>query len=252
MFPVSLKALFKCFLRSYLTAGAFNTRGMQNIGLAYALDPGLKEIYSDAGKLQKARRRHIKLYNTHPIWNPLLIGLFLSLERKIARDLFPAPSLPKVKSTLVFTLSAIGDSFFSGSLLITWSLISILLLFSGMHHAAIGIGIVFLMGVQIFKVYTFYMGLTQGLVFINNLKKWNLINWGSRLKVFNCLLVLAFWLVIWPFNWHIYSFILISFTGLVLTYMYRNIAWTRELFLVFILSLLMFVPESLNWIRTFL
>lgn len=250
--PVSLKALISCFLRSYLTGAAFNTRGMQNIGLGYAIDPGLQEIYSDPVSLQKARRRHIRLYNTHPLWNPLLIGLFLALESKISRNLFPAPTMPRVKSTLVFTLSAIGDSFFSGSFLVTWSLTTILLLFLDLHTLAVLLALGVFLLIQLFKLYTFYMGATQGLIFINRLKKWNLINWGSRLKICNAFLVLAFWLVIWPFNWQLYNFIPVAAVGLVLTCLYRNIMWAREIILACIMLILLFSPDFMARLQQFI
>ncbi|MFP4396490.1 MAG: PTS system mannose/fructose/sorbose family transporter subunit IID [Desulfonatronovibrio sp.] len=111
MFPVSLKTMLCCFLRTYLMGSGFNTRGMQNIGLAFAIDPALREIYPDTGKLQKARRRYIKLYNTHHLWNHLMVALFIDLEKKISQDLVPPQTISKIKSTLGFTLSAIGDSF---------------------------------------------------------------------------------------------------------------------------------------------
>jgi mannose/fructose/N-acetylgalactosamine-specific phosphotransferase system component IID len=247
MLPVSPKTMLKCFLRSYLTGSAFNTRGMQNIGLAYAIDPGLKEIHKDPVKLQKARRRHVKLYSTHHLWNPLLIGLFISLEKQISRGLFPPQAMPKVKSTLVFTLSAIGDSFYSGTLLITWSLLTIILFFLGLYGLAIALGIVFFLCVQIFKLIIFHKAATQGLIFINNLKKWDLINWAGRLKIVNSLLVPAFWLVIWPFNWHLFNFILISIFSLLMAYLYRTFIWTREILFIFLLALCFLAPQFFSW-----
>ena len=249
MYPVSLKTMLRCFLRSYLTSSAFNTRGMQNIGLAYAIDPGLQEIYPDHHNLQRARRRHVKLYNSHHLWNPILIALFLNLEKKISRGLFPPQAMPKVKSTLVFTLSAIGDSFFSGSLLVTWSLITILLIFLNLGAFALALGIALLVVVQIFKLITFHKGATQGLIFINQLKKWNLINWGSRLKQLNSFLIPAFWLVIWPFEWHIYNFILLAAAALILTYLYRIFVWSREILIMCILGLLFLAPQAFSWLE---
>lgn len=242
MAHINWKALSRCYLRSQLIGSAFNTRGLQNIGLAYALEPGLQRVHArDAQGLQKARRRHLKLYNTHPFWNPLLVGVFLSLERKIANGLFPASSLPKVKSTLVYTLSAIGDSFFSGSMLVTWSLLTIILLAAGQYCPAIFLGVLFFVTLQLFKLYIFYQGYAQGLIFIQNLKKWNLINWGGRLKVFNSLLALGFWLVIWPFSWHIIDFGIICILALGMAWAFRKIQWSREAFLlaIFILALLL-------------
>ena len=244
MFPVSLKTMIRCFARSYLAGSAFNTRGMQNIGLAYAIDPGLREIYRDPLKLQKARRRHLKLFNTHHLWTPLLVGLFISMEKQISMGLFPAQSISKVKSTLAFTLSAIGDSFFSATLLITWSMMTMILLALELYGWAMALGIVFFLSVQIFKMIVFHKGATQGLLFINYLKKWDLINWGARLKMVNALLIPAFWLVIWPFNWHLLSFILASIISLLLAYLYRTFIWTRELLLICLVTLTLLAPQA--------
>ena len=243
MAHLDFKTLSRCLLRSQLVGCAFNTRGLQNIGLAYALEPGLQKIYSgDPQGLQKARRRHLKFYNTHPFWNPLLVGIFLTLENKISRELFPPASLPGVKSTLVYTLSAIGDSFFSGSLLVTWALVTMVLVMAGFFWPAIILGIIFFLALQLFKMYIFHQGYVQGIVFVQRLKRWNLINWGTRLKVVNALLVLCFWLVIWPFKWHILNFIGVCFLGLIMAWVFRRIQWSREILLTAVLLLSLLLP----------
>ncbi len=243
MANIDLKSLNSCFLRSQFMGSAFNTRGMQNIGLAFALDPGLRRIYAnDFNGLQKARRRHLKLYNTHPYWNPLLVGLFLSLESKIAQGVFPAHSLPKVKSTLVYTLSAIGDSFFSGSLLVTWSLLTVIFLALGQFWASIILGLFLFLFLQLFKLYVFYQGYVQGLVFIQGLKRWNLINWSGRLKIMNSLLVLCFWLVIWPFSWHILIFSIICSLALIMAWTCLKVQWGREILLLAVFVLIFLLP----------
>lgn len=195
---MDVKTLFKCFMRTYIMGSAFNTRGLQNIGLIYALDPALCRIYPKGKRLQRARRRHVRLYNSHPFWNPLLVGIFIYLEGKTAKGLLPEEAIGKVKSTVVYTLSAIGDSFFGGSLLVTWALGTMLLWFSGYKGAAWTItGLVFLF-LQVFKAYVFYMGLTRGIAFLNRLKSWNLINWGAAIKLFNSVFMLILVFVLWP------------------------------------------------------
>ncbi len=243
MAHLDFKSLYRCLLRSQLVGCAFNTRGLQNIGLAYALDPGLQKIYSDDPHgLQRARRRHLKFYNTHPFWNPLLVGIFLTLESKISRKLFPPASLPGVKSTLVYTLSAIGDSFFSGSLMVTWSLVTMVLVMAGLYWPAIILGVIFFVSVQLFKIYVFYQGYVQGIVFVQRLKQWNLINWGTRLKLVNSLLLLCFWLVIWPFQWHTLNFIGICILGLLMAWAFKRIQWSREIFMAAVFLFLLLLP----------
>ncbi|MBT8764227.1 PTS system mannose/fructose/sorbose family transporter subunit IID [Desulfohalobiaceae bacterium Ax17] len=209
---LDVKTLGQCFWRTYLIGSAFNTRGLQNIGLIYALDPGLRILYPDQKRLLKARKRYLKLYNSHPFWAPLLVGIFLYLENKIARGLLPANTLPKVKSTMVYTLSAIGDSFFGGSLLITWSLSTILFLFCGLTRVAVVWGILWFVGLQFFKIYTFYKGFSEGLDFLGRLKSWDLINLGRVFKTVNALLLLIIWFIIWPkpVNWLQFNTLVLS------------------------------------------
>jgi PTS system mannose-specific IID component len=184
------RILLQVFLRTYLVGATFNTRGMQNVGLAFIMEPGLRALYAaDPAALKRARGRYLKHYNTHPYWTPLLAGIFLAMERKIALGMLPADILPKLRSTTVYTLSALGDSFFGGSFLVMWSLVGVNL------AAANRIGILAcwvllcLAALQFFKMFTFGRGYAQGLAFLQRLKSWGLIDWGQRLKLVNGVLL---------------------------------------------------------------
>lgn len=195
---LSFRVMLRTFLRCYLVGANFNTRGMQNVGLALALDPGLQAIHLDPRELQKARRRSLQHYNTHPYWTPLLAGIFLSLERDIARGILPAPMLQRVKNTTTYTLSALGDSFFGGATLVLCSLVLVLLALNGWPGLAwLWLGSCFL-GLQAFKLLTFIGGFREGIGFLGRLKRWNLINWGQRVKLVNAGLLVLLWLQLWP------------------------------------------------------
>ncbi len=195
---LSFRDMLRIFLRCYLVGANFNTRGMQNVGLALALEPGLKVIHTDAQELQKARRRSLQHYNTHPFWTPLLAGIFLSLERDIARGILPPPMLQRVKNTTTYTLSALGDSFFGGATLVFCSLILVLLVVnSWMGLAWLWLASCFL-NLQVFKLLTFFGGFREGIGFLSRLKRWNLINWGQRIKLVNAGLLVFLWWQLWP------------------------------------------------------
>lgn len=195
---LGLRVLAHIFLRCYLVGANFNTRGMQNVGLAICLEPGLRILHPDVTSRQKARRRSLQHYNTHPYWTPLLVGIFLSIERDIARGLLPPLMLQRVKSTTTYTLSALGDSFFGGALLVFCMLVLVLAVINSvMALAWIWLGICFL-ALQAFKVYTFVGGAREGISFLNRLKKWNLINWGQRIKLINAGLLVLIWMQLWP------------------------------------------------------
>lgn len=191
-------AFVRCFLRSYFVGAGFNSRGLQNIGFSYAMQPGLEAIYSDPVELSKARKRYVKHYNSHPFWAPLLLAIFLSVEVQINDGRFPVQLLDKLKNTTSYTLSAIGDSVFSGSGLIFWALATVNLLLAGLHTQAMLLGVILFVVLQLFKGFTFWSGLNKGLGFLDELKRWDLINWGERLKFANALLVLLIWFQLWP------------------------------------------------------
>lgn len=202
--------LLRCFARTYFIGAAFNTRGLQNIGLLFAMDPGLQAFYSDPRELKRARKRHLALYNTHPYWTPLLVGYFLFLESRSARGLLAPSALNKIKSTAAYTLSAIGDSFFGGSFLVFWSLVSILLCLAFSPWAGLAWLAASLAGLQLFKLGTFWIGWRQGLTFFEKLRRLNLINWGRRIKLVNAGLVLALWIAVYPLKPQVLPFFLAS------------------------------------------
>ena len=196
--PLAWRTLATCLGRCYLVGSAFNTRGMQNVGLAYAMEPGIAAIYADPARLAEARTRYARHYNTHPFWTPMLVGIFLSMETKIARGLFPAQMMDGVKGTTVYTLSAIGDSLFGGSVMVLWSICTIILLAAGWPGAAVALGVLGVLGLQCFKAATFLLGFREGLSVLRRFRRWDLINWGQRLKVLNGALLVLFWTLAWP------------------------------------------------------
>ncbi len=191
-------AFLRSYMRCYLSGAGFNTRGMQNIGLMYAMQPGLAAIHSDPRELKVAQKRYVRHYQSHPFWMACMVGIFLNVESAIAAGRFPPKMLAKVKDTTSYTLSALGDSVFAGSLLIFWALLTICLLLSGYTVGPLVLGISFFIGLQIFRAYTFTCAVRQGFSFLEKLKRWDLINWGRRIKYLNALLLLWLWLLIWP------------------------------------------------------
>lgn len=191
-------AYLRSFMRCYLVGAGFNTRGMQNIGLMYAMQPGLRAIHPDPKARKAAQKRYVRHYQSHPFWTPCLVGILLHVENAIASEKFPPKMLTKVKDTTAYTLSAIGDSVFAGSLLIFWALLTICLLLTGLHATALTISLAFLLGLQVFRAYTFWGGVRHGFTFLEQLKRWDLINWGRRVKYANAALLVWLWTLIWP------------------------------------------------------
>jgi PTS system mannose-specific IID component len=235
------RILLRTFLRTYLVGAAFNTKGMQNVGLAYIMDPALQVLFGhDPEELRQARDRYTAHYNTHPFWTPLLTGIFLSMEKKIAEGLLSPQILPALRSTTVYTLSALGDSFFGGSFLVTWSLVGVNLAVCG-YFQLLGLWMgLCLVGLQIFKAYTFSCGYSQGVTFLQRLKSWNLIDWGQHLKVINGLLLAVFLLQIMPPG-QLHQLAWMSGVGLLAVAGSRH-AWDRVVILMVLFFCVLFTP----------
>ena len=186
---LSRKTSLTCFLRSYLLGAAFTPQGMQSLGITHALAPGLSEIHPDPEGLLLARRRYIRHFNTHPFGAPFLLGLFLNLEQLIARGVLPAEALSNIKDTAGYTLSAIGDSVFSGTLIPFWVLTSACLLLLCPPWAALLFTFCLFAALQALRLASFYFALRHGLTALERLKDFNIINWGERLKYCNALLL---------------------------------------------------------------
>ncbi len=234
--------LAKCFLRCYLVGAAFNTRGLQNVGLIFALEPGLQRIYRDGKERQEARKRYMKHYNTHLFWTPLLLGIFLSFEDKVARGLLASAVLESIKNTTVYTLSAIGDSVFAGSLLVFWSLTTALLSLTGSVELLVVWMLCWFLALHLFKFATFVMGYREGLSFLLRLKRWNLINWGVRLKYCNAVLLVVLLHLVWPgegpaYFWGAGVGVLAVFAWLV-----SRVSFSREVVAVLLLALFTALP----------
>jgi len=243
----TVPVLLRCLLRSYMVGANFNTRGMQNIGLVFALDPALQAIHRDPEALVAARSRHLGHYNTHPFWTPLLLGIILSLELNIAKGRLPAQALSGALTTATYTLSAIGDSVFGGAVLVFWALCTACLLVTGQVQLAVISGGVLLVGLQAFKAVTFGLGLREGLGFLVRLKRLNLINWGRRLKMANALLLVVFWWLIWPrpLDWREW---LVGVGALwLLAWLADKAAFSRALALLALLAGYVLGPYVLGW-----
>jgi PTS system mannose-specific IID component len=189
---LSRKASLTCFLRSYLLAAAFTPQGMQSLGITHALEPGLAEIYPEPEALRQVRQRYVRHFNTHSFAAPFLLGLFLHLEQLVARGLLSEEALHNIKDTAGYTLSAIGDSVFSGTLIPFWALISACFILLGLYWAAIVLTICLFAAFQGFRMASFYFALQHGLAALERLRRLNIINWGVRLKCCNALLLALF------------------------------------------------------------
>lgn len=101
-------------LRSFLIQSSMNFERMHNIGVAYILLPIFKKIHkNDQEKLKASLKRHLEFYNCHPYMSSFVLGVIIKLEEKLAKEELQDPQIiSQVKSTMMGTFGALGDSLF--------------------------------------------------------------------------------------------------------------------------------------------
>jgi PTS system mannose-specific IID component len=195
---VSHATLLRVFLRSLLLQASWNPQGMQNLGLAYALYPALKELYPEPEEQIAAVRRHLSFFNTHPYVAAAIVGGVLHHEERIARGEENTDRVLAFKAALMGPLAALGDGFFWLSLkpavgafcaalvpvLHAWAAVLFLVLYNVVHFT--------------FRWRMFRIGLEKGDRLVEAIAKANLPRRGARLRALGAASggALAAWLAI--------------------------------------------------------
>jgi PTS system mannose-specific IID component len=107
--PVTLR---RVFWRCLFLQAAWNRRGMQNLGFAYAIDPALRRLYADPAERNEALRRHLATFNCHPYTAAAIVGGAIHHEERVAAGQEPPGAPLAYKQVLQGPLAAVGDGFF--------------------------------------------------------------------------------------------------------------------------------------------
>jgi PTS system mannose-specific IID component len=104
--------LARVFWRCLFLQAAWNRRGMQNLGFAYAIDPALRALYADPARRAEALGRHLRFFNCHPYMAAAILGGAIHHEERVAAGAEPGSGPLQYKQTLQGPLAAVGDGFF--------------------------------------------------------------------------------------------------------------------------------------------
>jgi PTS system mannose-specific IID component len=100
------------FWRCLFLQAAWNRRGMQNLGFAYAIEPALDALYPDPARREEALARHLGFFNCHPYMAAAILGGAIHHEERVAAGEEPGAAPLSYKATLQGPLAAVGDGFF--------------------------------------------------------------------------------------------------------------------------------------------
>jgi PTS system mannose-specific IID component len=104
--------LLRVFWRCLFIQAAWNRRGMQNLGFAYAIDPALHRLYADEAAREEALQRHLGFFNCHPYMAAAILGGAIHHEEEVAAGREPGAAPLDYKAALQGPLAAVGDGFF--------------------------------------------------------------------------------------------------------------------------------------------
>ena len=135
------------FWRCLFLQVAWNRRGMQNLGFAYAIEPALDALYPEPAQREEALARHLGFFNCHPYMAAAIVGGAIHHEERVAAGEEPPGAPLAYKQVLQGPLAAVGDSFFwaglrpffgamaaVGTLALGWpALVAALLLYNALH-----------------------------------------------------------------------------------------------------------------------
>ena len=174
--------LWRVYWRSLFIQAGFSPEALQTLGLLYALQPALEELYPDEGPRREAVRRHLVPFNTHPYVAAALVGGILYHEQRIARGEEPPEAVIHFKRSLMGPLAAVGDGFFwlslrpaTGALaaalapfLMAWAALIFLVLYNAIHLSL--------------RARLFLFGWRFGDGLVSKVSQVKLPMWGNRLR----------------------------------------------------------------------
>jgi PTS system mannose-specific IID component len=109
---IRLRTRAHVFWRCLFLQAAWNRRGMQNLGFAYAIEPALDALYADPARREEALARHLGFFNCHPYMAAAILGGAIHHEERVAAGEEPGAAPLSYKATLQGPLAAVGDGFF--------------------------------------------------------------------------------------------------------------------------------------------
>jgi PTS system mannose-specific IID component len=144
---VPAPTLAHVFWRCLFMQAAWNRRGMQNLGFAFAIDPALRRIYPEPAARAEALGRHLRFFNCHPYMAAAIVGGAIHHEERVAAGREPTEMPLRYKQTLQGPLAAVGDGFFWTALrplfgalaalgalqLGGWAIVAVLAVYNAIH-----------------------------------------------------------------------------------------------------------------------
>jgi PTS system mannose-specific IID component len=190
--------LWLVFVRSLFIQAGFSPEALQTLGLLYALEPALAELYPDPAARRVAVQRHLTPFNTHPYVASGLVGGILFHEVRVARGEEPETAVTHFKTSLMGPLAALGDGFFWLSLRPAVGALAVLLVPFIHVWAAVVFFVLFNVVHVWLRAWLFLTGWRLGDAMVGRLRAAHLPVWSNRLRTLaaGCAGMVGAWLAV--------------------------------------------------------
>lgn len=156
--------LFFIFLRSLYLQAVWNFERLQNLGFLFSVVPVIKRLYPAGKERERAIKRHLEFFNTHPFMANIVLGVVTSLEEKMAYDrgAVKPDDIRAMKAIMSGPLAALGDTFFWATVRPFSALIAIVLVLNMSGQWKIAGPLFFLLFFNAFALHIRLFGLLRG------------------------------------------------------------------------------------------
>jgi PTS system mannose-specific IID component len=169
------------FLRSFLIQGSWNYRSMLGSGFAFAMLPGLRQLFgADRAALDESVDRHLEHFNAHPYLTNVALGAALRLEAEGAEP----EMIRRFKTAVRGPLGSLGDTLVWATWLPGVALVALILYWVGSPAwlavtAYLVLYNVLHIGLRVWGLRT---GLSAGREVSRTLGKADISGWNARLQ----------------------------------------------------------------------
>lgn len=186
--PLPKNSLVSSFMRSFLIQGSWNYHTMVGCGFAFAMLPGLRQLYgAEPEALEKALGRHVELFNAHPYLTGVALGASLRLEEDGATE----ETVRRFKLAVRGPLGSLGDALVWAAWLPTVSALALSVYWLGGSAAIVVVLFLSLynLGHVGMRLWGFRAGFREGREVGRCLTRAGLTAWTERLKTAGTLLL---------------------------------------------------------------
>lgn len=156
---------------------------MQNLGFCYAILPVLKRLYV-GDELKQATKRHLEFFNTHPYMAAPILGVVSGMEESLKAGQVQVRDISCVKTGVMGSYGAIGDSFFWGGLKPMASALGVCLAIAGFVFAPLVFLLTFNVPHLLMRIFGFRSGYVYGLEVFDRIGRIGFADIARRVKGF--------------------------------------------------------------------